>query len=125
MKEELVAPCGTNCSLCVNYQFYKGDLNKEGFHKTYCPGCIPRGENCTHMGYKCRLLGEGLVRFCFQCEKYPCKDLKSLDKRYREKYHRSMLENLEEIRLEGMDAFLKNQNPEMDLPKLWRTQVRT
>lgn len=93
-----------------NYQFYKGGLNKEGFHKTYCPGCVPRGKNCTHMGHKCSLFGEGLVRFCFQCEKYPCKDLRALDKRYREKYHMSMMENLEEIRVEGMEAFLKNQN---------------
>lgn len=50
------------------------------------------------------------MRFCFQCEKYPCKDLRALDKRYREKYHMSMMENLEEIRVEGMEAFLKNQN---------------
>ncbi len=33
------------------------------------------------------LLGEGKLRFCFECESYPCKRLKALDKRYRTKYH--------------------------------------
>ena len=109
MKEELIAPCGMNCSLCVNYQFYKGDLNKKGFYKTYCPGCIPRGKNCTHMGHKCRLLGEGLVRFCFQCEKYPCKDLRALNKRYREKYHMSMLENWKRSGERGWRCFYRTR----------------
>ncbi|MBN2253767.1 MAG: DUF3795 domain-containing protein, partial [Kosmotogaceae bacterium] len=50
MEEALIAPCGMNCSLCINYQAMKDDLKKKGFHRQYCPGCIPRGENCTHMG---------------------------------------------------------------------------
>lgn len=108
-KEELIAPCGMNCSLCVSYQFYRGDLNREGFQKTYCPGCIPRGKNCTHMGHKCRLVGEGQVRFCFSCGKYPCKALKQLDKRYRDRYHMSMIDNLNLIRDEGIETFLQNQ----------------
>lgn len=49
MNSDLIAPCGMNCSICVSYQFYEIDLNKNGFHRKYCPGCIPRGENCTHM----------------------------------------------------------------------------
>ena len=40
--ENLIAPCGMNCILCVSYQFMKGDLNQKGFHKKYCPGCNPR-----------------------------------------------------------------------------------
>jgi hypothetical protein len=59
MKEQLIAPCGMNCSLCIAYQFREKDLNKQGFHRTYCPGCIPRGKNCTHMGEQCELLGKG------------------------------------------------------------------
>lgn len=110
MTEELIAPCGMNCELCIAYQFEKKDLNRYGFHRTYCSGCIPRGENCTHMGNKCELLGKGIVRFCFDCDDYPCKMLKSLDKRYRTKYHMSMIENLEHIRTKGMEDFLKKEN---------------
>ncbi len=53
MKEMLIAPCGMNCSLCIAYQFKEKDLNKQGFHRKYCPGCIPRGKHCTHMGNRC------------------------------------------------------------------------
>ena len=111
---ELIAPCGMNCSLCIAYQFREKDLNKKGFHRTYCPGCIPRGKNCTHMADSCELLGKGLVRFCFECEKYPCKRLKALDKRYRTKYHMSMIENLNYINDNGTEEFLKQQE------KIWQ-----
>lgn len=110
MKEELIAPCGMNCALCVSYQFMEKDLNKQGFHRTYCPGCIPRGKNCTFMKSHCELLGKGLVRFCFECEKFPCERLKALDKRYRTKYHMSMIENLKSIKEYGIEPFLKQED---------------
>lgn len=105
----LIAPCGMNCSLCVAYQFREKDLNKKGFQRTYCPGCIPRGKNCTHMADSCKLLAKGQVRFCFECESYPCKRLKLLDKRYRTKYHMSMIENLDFIKTNGAEKFLEMQ----------------
>lgn len=109
MTEEMIAPCGMNCSLCLANQFKEKDLNKLGFHKMYCPGCVPRGKNCTHMNDACELIGKGIVRFCFQCHAYPCKRLKSLDKRYRTKYHMSMIENLDYIKEFGMKKFLKKE----------------
>lgn len=107
MKDNLIAPCGMNCALCIAYQFKEKDLNKRGFRKGYCPGCLPRGKNCTHMGSRCDLLGNGEVRFCFECEVYPCKMLKALDKRYRTKYHMSMIQNLDYIKENGVDRFLE------------------
>jgi len=65
MREELIAPCGMNCGLCISYQFKENDLNRKGFHRTYCPGCIPRDKNCTYMKSTCEKVGEGRVRFCF------------------------------------------------------------
>lgn len=109
MNENLIAPCGMNCGLCIAYQFMKKDLNKLGFHRKYCPGCIPRGEHCTHMGHICELLGKGIVRFCYECEDFPCKRLKALDKRYRTKYNMSMIENLECIKKNGMEQFLQKE----------------
>lgn len=114
MDEKMIAPCGINCSLCVAYQFKERDINKLGFHRKYCPGCIPRGENCKHMKDSCELLGNGSVRFCFECDNYPCKRLKALDKRYRTKYHMSMIENLDYIKEFGMEAFLEKEQD------LWR-----
>jgi hypothetical protein len=110
METSLIAPCGMNCGLCVHYQAMKNDLNKQGFHKQYCPGCIPRGNNCTHIGDQCALLGKGLVRFCFECKDFPCKRLKELDRRYRTKYHMSMLDNLSYIQEHGSEAFLVKES---------------
>ena len=117
MKEELIAPCGMNCALCISYQFMEKDINQQGFHRTYCPGCIPRGKNCLHMADSCELMKHGDVRFCYECIKFPCERLRSLDKRYRTKYHMSMIDNLQQIRERGMEEFLIRQEKEWKCPR--------
>lgn len=119
----LIAPCGMNCSLCVAYQSQKYDLKKQGFHRKYCPGCIPRGENCLHMGDTCERLGQGRVRFCFECPDFPCKRLKALDKRYRTKYHMSMIENLRFIQQKGLGEFLNEQSGKWSCNKCGEAKV--
>ncbi|NDL67826.1 DUF3795 domain-containing protein [Clostridiales bacterium F-3ap] len=116
MEEKLIAPCGMNCGVCVNHLAMVNDIRKQGFRRKYCPGCLPRGENCTFMKDSCDLLGKGLVRFCTECPDYPCRRLKALDKRYRTKYHMSMLENLECIREHGMEAFLEKEEEKWRCP---------
>jgi hypothetical protein len=117
MDSDLIAPCGMNCSLCIAYQFKEKDFNKKGFHRSYCQGCIPRGKNCTHMGDRCETLGKGMIRFCFECGAYPCQRLKSLDKRYRTKYHMSMIENLDFIRNHGLEEFQKKESATWSCPE--------
>lgn len=112
--EELIAPCGMNCGICVSYLAKKNDLKKKGFQKSYCEGCLPRGKNCSFMKKQCDLLGKGLVRFCYECKDFPCARLKALDTRYRTKYHMSMIENLEYIKEHGMEKFLEKEE------KKWR-----
>jgi hypothetical protein len=109
ISENLIAPCGMNCSLCRSYQAMHKDLNTQGFNYKYCPGSIPRGENCLHMGDQCELLANGSVRFCFECQSFPCKRLKALDKRYRTKYHMSMIENLNFIQENGLEMFQEKE----------------
>jgi len=121
MEEKLIAPCGMNCSLCIAYQFRQKDINMLGFHRSYCPGCIPRAENCKHMKDSCELLGKGSIRFCFECESYPCKRLKALDKRYRAKYHMSMIENLNCIKELGMEEFLEKEGDKWRCPECGAT----
>lgn len=108
-KISLIAPCGMNCGVCVSYLAMKYDLKKQGFRKTYCSGCLPRGKNCTFMKNQCDLLGKGLVRFCYECENFPCNWLKALDKRYRNKYHMGMIENLKFIKEHGIERFLEKE----------------
>ena len=112
MEEKLIAPCGMNCGVCVSYLAMKNDLKNKGFAKKYCPGCLPRGKNCVFMQDNCELLGKGLVRFCYECGSYPCRRLKALDKRYRTKYHLSMIENLNFIQTRGLGAFLEKEMAE-------------
>ncbi|MFA5450577.1 MAG: DUF3795 domain-containing protein [Dehalococcoidales bacterium] len=109
MEEQLIAPCGMNCGLCVSYLAMKTDLNKKGFARKYCPGCRPRGKNCIFMARQCDLVGKGLVRFCYECDTFPCHRLKDLDKRYRSKYHMSMIENLGFIKQHGITKFLEEE----------------
>ena len=116
MEEELIAFCGMNCSLCVNYLALKNDLKNKGFGRSYCPGCLPRGKNCTFMKKHCDLVGKGLVRFCFDCDDFPCNRLIALDKRYRTKYHMSMIENLEFIKGHGIEKFLEKEGEKWRCP---------
>jgi hypothetical protein len=121
MEEQLVAPCGMNCGVCVAYLAQKNDLKKKGFNRKYCPGCLPRGKNCAFMKEACAKLGNGLVRFCFECTDYPCRRLKGLDKRYRTKYHMSMIENLDFIRDNGIPAFLEKEKARWKCPECGET----
>ena len=109
MKEQLIAPCGMNCGVCVSYLAMSHDLNQKGFSRKYCPGCRPRGKNCLFMKDSCARVGKGTVRYCFECGDFPCKRLKDLDHRYRSKYHLSMIANLEQIRDGGMEQFLARE----------------
>jgi len=106
IKRELIAPCGMNCALCM------ARLIRE---KDHCPGC--RGDNAHKPKYcvqcvifNCDHFKETDAKYCStSCDKFPCKRLKNLDKRYRTKYHMSMLENLKNIEDFGIQAFVRNE----------------
>ena len=117
MEEDLIAPCGMNCALCASYLAMQNHLNEQGFNKKYCPGCLPRGKHCVHMRAHCDMVGKGLVRFCFECDDFPCNRLKDLDQRYRTKYHMSMLDNLTFIKEYGIHKFLQKQESEWSCPE--------
>lgn len=98
-----IAPCGMNCALCMAFQR----------EKNHCDGCRGSNENkpksCVScIIVNCKYLPES--GFCFGCEKYPCRRLKQLDKRYRTKYNMSMLENLKMINDDGIEKFLQREN---------------
>jgi hypothetical protein len=117
MEEKLIAPCGMNCALCINYLAMKYDLKKKGFKKAYCPGCLPRGKNCIFLKNQCERLGQGLLRFCYLCPDFPCRRLRDLDKRYRTRYHMSMIQNLNSIKTFGIGHFLAQQAIEWNCPE--------
>lgn len=101
MKESLVAPCGMNCGICL---WHLGERK--------CPGCRTGSrsgiKNCARV-YRCPIFKKNKYKFCFKCARFPCRGLKSLDKRYRERYGMSMIENLDFIKRNGIKKFLRRE----------------
>jgi hypothetical protein len=116
MEEILIAPCGMNCALCMSYLAKKNDLRQKGVKQSYCAGCRPRGKNCAFLKKSCEKLGEGLVKYCFECADFPCRRLKHLDERYRTNYGMSMIENLAYIKEKGIVNFLKSEEKKWQCP---------
>ena len=97
----LIAPCGMNCGTCIAYL---RDKNK-------CPGCrVYSADKAISIQRciipKCVYLDKTVSKFCYECEKYPCKRVKQLDKRYRTKYNTSFIENLAMIKEKGIEKFI-------------------
>ena len=101
MDKKLIASCGMNCGLCLHYLRAS---NK-------CEGCFS-GRKVNGKCIKCgiKLCKNRNGKYCFNCNKYPCERLQRLDKRYREKYSMSEIENLEIIKKKGINYFLKLEN---------------
>jgi len=100
----LIAPCGMNCGIC--YAFLR--------EKNKCPGCnfFDSEKPVSIAGCKirnCEKIKNKKIKFCFECDNFPCKQLKNLDKRYQTKYNMSEIKNLKTIRDKGLDTFLKDQ----------------
>jgi hypothetical protein len=97
----LIAPCGLNCELCMAYQR----------EKNRCSGCRGSDEDKRVSCLRCVIITCRKPRreFCFECDEFPCRRLKNLDKRYRTKYRMSMIENLMFIKTSGIGMFLENE----------------
>ncbi len=106
MKAELIAPCGMNCRICIAYAGYRKDREKRA---KPCQGCRPSGKKCAFIRKRCPKLMKKEIDFCFECNRMPCRSLRSLDKRYRTRYGMSMVGNLLLIKKNGIGKFLKAQ----------------
>ena len=112
---ELIAPCGMNCAICKAYLAYTHGIPRVRGKVTYCAGCLPRAKNC-YIKRGCAKLSKHQIQSCHQCDTIPCRHLDHLDKRYRERYGMSMVENLKMIKAKGMAGFLKNQQEKYKCP---------
>jgi hypothetical protein len=111
ISRNLVAPCGMNCGVCI------GHLRE----KNPCSGCrkIEATGKKTLVLCRIRICVERKGIFCFNCVTFPCNRLKHLDKRYRTRYGMSEIENLEFIRDEGINEFIKSER------KKWQSSKGT
>jgi hypothetical protein len=101
--KKMIAPCGMNCALCMGYQREKDrcmGCRSNGNKPQYCMKCIIAN---------CEQVLNNKSKLCYECDKFPCPRLKRLDKRYRNKYHMSMLDNLNNIKDNGIEFFLDEQ----------------
>jgi hypothetical protein len=107
----LIAPCGLNCRLCQAYIR----------EKSSCPGCRGGDKLRTKTRVECRIkncenLYESGAKYCFQCDRYPCEWLNHLDKRYRTKYGKSIIDNLNAINKIGIRPFIQNEKERWTCP---------
>ena len=104
MEAKLIAPCGINCGVCMAY------LRTNN----HCPGCRDLKSDLPVSISRCAVRSCETIRLnssglCYECEAFPCRRVKQLDKRYTTKYHMSMIGNLRTIRDKGMATFLDRE----------------
>ncbi|MGL4605851.1 MAG: DUF3795 domain-containing protein [Eubacteriaceae bacterium] len=98
----MIAPCGVNCMACSAH------LDK----KNPCPGCrapevkITR-KSCRNCVKKKCAFEQGF-EWCFECGRFPCSHIKSLNKRYLKNYNVDLVQNGLDAR-QDMASFLKAQ----------------
>jgi len=110
MNSELLAPCGMDCSTCSFYLAFINGIPKKRGSISQCIGCRPRNKQCAYLKGQCELLPQNKIEFCYQCPRYPCDRLSRFDQRYRRTYGVSPIQNLEDIRDHGVEAFLRAQD---------------
>ena len=104
MIEDQIAPCGANCILCMAYLRTKN----------HCPGCRfddkNKAKSCIQCKIKnCQRLKDSNLNYCYECIDYPCDRIKHLDKRYRKNYSYSMIDSLNDIKINGVINHIKNE----------------
>ncbi|MHA1491695.1 MAG: DUF3795 domain-containing protein [Promethearchaeota archaeon] len=109
MDNNLAAPCGIYCGMCRAFLVKKkNQLEKRGF-KQGCDGCRIRHKKCAFIRRDCPALWKKEIDFCYECERFPCQNLKKIDKTYRERYSVNLIENLKRIKEIGAEEWLKEQ----------------
>jgi hypothetical protein len=106
-----IACCGIDCGLCPTYY-------SEGTSK--CPGCggldfSKKHPSCSIL--TCCIKKNG-YETCADCNQYPCEKLKSWDKADSFVTHKVCLQNLYEIKKNGMKKYIEQQTERMKSLKI-------
>jgi len=140
MKEFEMGICGLYCGACTTYRAYKDKdltlLNKlaavrnVSVEKIACDGCLSpnyrlylplESRDCDFR--KCAQ--EKKVTWCFECADFPCKRLNDFS-RDGKAHHTAVIDNLKEMKILGVDEWLKIQEKRWQCPNCskklhWRT----
>ena len=113
----LIAPCGIYCGSCRHFLAKsEGKLEHESL-KHGCDGCRVRNKNCAFIKKNCPALRKQEIEFCFECNKFPCANLKALNNRHKSRYNVNLVENLKKIRNIGADLWLEEQTAKFTCPE--------
>lgn len=99
---KMFAPCGMNCQVC--YKHLK--------EKKACLGCLLNDDNKPEHCRKCKIkdcVKSKEITYCFECEDYPCKHIKYLNKSYIMRYGVSLTEMSAEVKENGLIAFMEKE----------------
>ncbi len=100
----LIGPCGINCVTCMNFQ-------RSHSKKNFCEGCHSDGTKVNHCS-KCKIRNCAMEKgfnTCAECKDMPCKLIKNIDKRYRNSYNISLIENLKRVDEVGAEQFIEEE----------------
>jgi hypothetical protein len=102
-----------NCGICVAWFGYTMSGRRR---KHPCSGCRSRKTHCAFLKQHCDALATQRVHYCFECTEFPCERLTTLDRRYRDKYGMSVIENLRHIQRNGIAQFLTDEQDKWECP---------
>ena len=105
----MFAPCGMNCMVCY----------KHCYHKHPCEGCQNSDKGKPQHCRRCKIkdcVREKNITYCFECDSYPCKQIKYLEKSYNTRYGASLMENSRYVKEHGLEAFMEQQKRSYTCP---------
>lgn len=105
----MLAPCGINCKVCY----------KHLHPKKSCQGCFLGEENKPEHCKKCAIIicekRKG-IKYCYECEDFPCKRMKYQEKSYSTRYKVSPFQNLSIVKKLGIHEFMKTEKVKWTCP---------
>ena len=105
----LAAPCGLFCESCKHYLAKAENVLDKAGLKQGCDGCRIRNKKCAFLRKPCPALLKKEIDFCFECESFPCDNLKRLNEIYEKNYTTSLVQNLQRIQSVGLDQWTLEQ----------------
>ena len=108
-EKNLAAPCGVYCGACRSYLLLKKDLFEEKGYKSGCTGCRIRNKKCSYIRRDCALIRKNEIEFCYECNTFPCSNLKKLDDMYSKRYGVSQIKNLKRLQEVGFEQWIQEK----------------
>ena len=108
-EKNLAAPCGVYCGACRSYLLLKKDLLEERGYKSGCNGCRIRNKKCSYIKRDCALIRKNEIEFCYECDTFPCSNLKKLDEMYSKRYGVSQIKNLKRLQEVGFEKWIQEK----------------